>query len=347
MVRGAVGLVLMAFACAAWAQRPFVPPPIEAFDGKQWAGMVLGRTTDAEIKRMYQTQRGAVYPEALAFRPLQTAPYVDALLDGRGAKARVQGFLIRYRYGNGGPTPEELAKELDEQPSLWYHPGRTDPWHAAVFWKRGVILIVDEDRPDGRARGVLLCLPEAVQNAMIDMTSVVTPYENRPDPGRNWNRSVNVWGLDLSLDLDPGVEEGEFEGLEQEVEDVAVSLGTGPRVVYIRGGTSRYTVEVSAVYDLEKDEMVWTGWAALSAGTPYGQVSAEATAELHSTTAVRSDALAVARVAINELNKRLGRKLLALKLDDIEVETVDAVERIMRLATVPLPERGGIKTKGH
>ncbi|MCH7945797.1 MAG: hypothetical protein IIC73_07270 [Armatimonadetes bacterium] len=339
MNRAVAGIVLVSLTAAAWAQRPFVPPPIEAFDGKQWAGMVLGRTTDAEIKRMYQTQRGAVYPEALAFRPLQTAPYVDALLDGRGAKARVQGFLIRY--GNGGPTPEAIAEALDEQPSLWYHPGRTEPWHAAVFWKRGVVLIVDEDQPDGRARGILLCLPEAVQNAMIDMTTVVTPYENRPDPGRNWNRSVNVWGLDLSLDLAPGVDEGEFEGLEKEVEDVAVSLGTGPRVVYIRGGRSRYTVEVSAVYDLEKDEMVWTGWASMSAGTPYGQVSAEAMAEQRSTTAVRSDALAVARVAINELNKRLGQKLLALKLDVIEVETLDAIERMLRLATVPLPDRGG------
>ena len=340
MTRGAAGVVLMALTATAWAQRPFVPPPIEAFDGKQWAGMVLGQTTDAEIKRMYQTQRGAVYPEALAFRPFQTAPYVDALLDGRGARARVQGFLIRY--GNGGPTPEAVAEALDEQPSLWYHPGRIEPWHAAVFWKRGVILIVDENQPDGRARGVLLCRPEAVQNAMIDMTTAVTPYEDRPNPGRNWNRSVQVWGLDLRLGLPPGVDECEFEGLEKEVDDEAVSLGTGPRVVYVRGGRGRYTVEVSAAYDLEKDEFVWIGWAVLSAGTPFGQVSAEGTAEQRSATAVRSDAPAVARVAINELNKRLGRKLLALKVDDIEVETPDAIERILRLATVPLPVRAPV-----
>lgn len=149
------------FATALTLSGPMDPPPITMWDGKEWGRIVIGETTDRNVKEMYDTEKGALRPEALKIQVRKDAgAAVNVLLDGRGEKARATAIAIDFKTGY---EPTDLSGfDLERA----YVRNRSLDWHIAFDVDKGLGLFVVE----GKVRSALLATPNRIR-ALVDRTS--------------------------------------------------------------------------------------------------------------------------------------------------------------------------------
>ena len=303
-----------------------VPNPA-TFDGSTWAGVTLGVTRDAEVKRLLPAGKGAIWPEALKIRTDDPDLLVDVLLDGRGANAVAQAVL--FRYAIIGPRIESLEEQFEEKAVLWYHTVRREAWHLAVFPKRGVVLVMKGDDDNPRTRAVVLCLRERLPLMLAGYSTQPTAVIE-DDPGKSWNRVVNVGRFTWSFDPSSAFDWGSVR--PQLAREIAFK-STGPRVVFIRSGPNVYEVTGSSTEGESGFRVEVT--VKLEAQTPYGLVSTEATATETTETLTAPVLVGLVGAAVSAVNSNMARQISALRFGEPEVHTRESMERLLLMASLP------------
>lgn len=248
----------MFVSAASFAQAPLSPPPLSQFDGQKWAGIVLGQTTDRELKSRFVTSSSPVRPEALRLRT--NGPYVvDVLMHGRGESAVAQA--IRVEYQAEPIDPSRLGLVWDEPARVRFAETRYTDWRIIAFPRRGVWLYATgEDAP----RTAFLARPERV-GAMLDgTTDKPSLFAKVEDPGADWNRSLEFGRADVDV-IYSDVRSGRISAygienrIERELEYLRGNVNYDPRsdgVVQVRLYASRadsrgyvtYTANVDAEF---------------------------------------------------------------------------------------------------
>ncbi|CAN5635303.1 hypothetical protein BH11ARM2_BH11ARM2_28430 [soil metagenome] len=243
---------------------------ITRFDGQRWAGIRLNRDTDADIKRVFRTEKGAVRPEALKIVTDQPRDVrVDTLLDGRGGKAVVRAIRVEYMFG--APKLSELEDAYNERGEELYLPGRNDDWSLVSFPKQGVLVFSLK----GLASVFYLASPEGIARATGDFRDRPTPVVPVPDPGAGWDQTVTFGDSSVTLfigDNAPGdFDEGGRRRMRDAVSDSLEGVrGRGLRYARRDRGTIAASVRTSKFDDDGSTDC--TVALSLTSTTPYGKI---------------------------------------------------------------------------
>ncbi len=163
---------LVTSRCAA--QDTFPISDVATFDGKVWAGLTVGESTTAVIKKAYKTSKGAIRPEAMLLpQPANSTVRVDLLTRGRGEDSLLSGF--RLVYSEGGPDLAALAATLKLEPETWYPRDHFDDWRLVTFPERGIVVFVEGTGRTERASMVLLCSPSHVRDVVSECLKQESP----------------------------------------------------------------------------------------------------------------------------------------------------------------------------
>lgn len=249
------------------------PQPLESFDGKSWSGLTLGGLTDGEIKKLYQTDRGAIRPEALKLLTVKDSGVrVDALLDGRGDKAVMRSIRLEYDV----PLEiETLVRDLGEDPIAMYLPERNEDWRVLAFVDRG-LLAVDLN---GRVDTVFLCTPAQLGIALRDFVDRQSRVTTPVDPGRDWDRVVRYSDVEATVSL--GSSRPEWMNadwrrrLERRLENSAEAVRE-PSLRYTSSARGRLTIRATSDRFNSSGEANFTVSVSVKAATPYGEVEKSA-----------------------------------------------------------------------
>lgn len=225
------------------APKPLIPQPIDGFVGNEWSGIRIGATTDGDIKRRFGTEKGAIRPEALNVKVAEGTPFrVDALLDGRGDKAKVTA--LRLAYSGAGPSSDELSKILSERPERFYFEGRLEDWALDVFETRGIGLFVLNDRTS-----VALLVPPAkldlLTQGLDSAPTDIEPY----DPTFTDDQLLVEYG---SIDVYLSGSKVNFRSkrdIENDIKDELTRRSRARYLDYDRRGKARMDARVDIRYD--------------------------------------------------------------------------------------------------
>lgn len=299
--------------------------PLSAFDGRQWSGLILGEQKDPDLKKLFKAGKGSIRGEGMLV-PTQgsTGVRVDALLDGRGAKATLQA--IRVEYTVNAPTLDDLVEDLKEEPDIRWQADRWEDWAIAAFPKRGIIAVIKEA---GSRRPVMdaffLARPELVQESVSRFSRTETDVVEVPDPGYDWDRVLGFGDIEVQVNQDAtarvpeDLTERGRDRLQERVEDWLRSLRRGP-VVYDRISRGRYLINVRLGAFNDKGESRVNYSAKLNAGSPYGPVEVSAS----STRTIKDRYLTRISDDIEDLMDQIDR---------------NAVERVRKLGPPPVSQK--------
>jgi opacity protein-like surface antigen len=273
LLRRSLWLAPLVFgASAAQAADRLQPQPIETFNGQSWAGLTLGEDTDGSIKRAFQTEKGAVRPEALKFvNDRRDGVRVDALLDGRGGKAVLRA--IRVQYDDQYPDLQKLSETLAERPLELWPRERTEDWRVLAFMQRGVIAVVAGSGARQYTPIVFLCDPKRMAASLEDYEERETPIGRPFDPGQDWDRVVRFGQIRWDFSYGKNKPE-EFNGfwqrdLKNRIED---DITDSRRLRYDSRVGGSVTVNMSTG-DFRDGEAEFRFNITMHAQTPYGSVT--------------------------------------------------------------------------
>lgn len=249
------------------------PQPLTSFDGKSWSGLTLGSHTDKDIKKLFQTDKGAVRPEALKLLTVKDSGVrVDALLDGRGEKAVMRAIRLEY---DVPVALDKLTDDLGSQPTSLYMPERYEDWRVLSFEDRGVVAV----EMNGRITTFFLCAPSQVGYALKDFTTKENRISIPRDPGEGWDRIVRFSDTDSTVTIGsdkPDWMDSDWRRrlgrrLENEAESVRESS-----LRYTSSANGSLSIRLSSERFNKDGEANFTVNVSLSTTTPYGRFSQSA-----------------------------------------------------------------------
>jgi hypothetical protein len=229
----------------------------------------LGETTDGDIKKRFQTEKGAVRPEALKFLTVKgSGVRVDALLDGRGDKAVMRAIRLEY---DAPMNLDRIAEDLKEEPVSMYLRERHENWRVMAFIDHGV-LAVDLD---GRCDTFFLCPPGSVGTALRDFFDRQSDITTPRDPGEGWDRVVRFRFTSSSVSLGsskPDALDADWRRrLGRRLENEAESIRE-PALRYNSSADGTLSINVTSDKFDKDGEANFTVSVALSTATPYGRL---------------------------------------------------------------------------
>lgn len=175
-------------------QGQFNLEPLKNFNGSSMGGVVFDVSTDSSMKSQFKTDKGAIRPEALVIS--NTAERrVDALLDGRGGKAKAIGLWVTYR------EPVELEDLTDGLGSstVLYAKGRSSNWVVHLYQKAGIAVFALQGRNRTLVDGVLLTDPARARTLGRYLEEDPTPIRNLQDEFDRLDQTVNIRNFSLSF----------------------------------------------------------------------------------------------------------------------------------------------------
>lgn len=258
----------------AVAQGLFEAPAVTAFDGKAWGGLVIGESTDADIKKACKTQKGAVRPEAMVLTQASGSQVrVDVMMDGRGAKAKLNGF--RVAFADGGPTVDDVARTLKMDPETWFPRERYDEWRLVTFPEKGITLFIEGEGRTERASLVLLCRPGRVRDALADCERDATSVRSFREFARKYDdRCVEIGTVSVDVGRLKGIHLTDERRAESDLVSMVRDMRMGDEVVLRRGGAGTLSVSVTASYDSGDRSGSLSASATLGGSTELGRVYA-------------------------------------------------------------------------
>jgi len=245
------------------------PQPLATFDGKSWSGLTLGAITDGDIKKRFQTDKGAIRPEALKLLTVKDSGVrVDALLDGRGEKATMRAIRLAY---DAPLDLEKVGQDLKEVPVPMYLRERHEDWRVLAYIDRGVLAV----EIDGRCDTFFLCRPDMVGTALRDFTDRASQVTAPRDPGEAWDRIIRFGFTSSSVSLGsnkPDWMDGDWRRrLGRRMENEAESVRE-TSLRYSSSGDGRMSIGVTSDKFDKDGEANFTVSASLSAESPYGRI---------------------------------------------------------------------------
>lgn len=271
MRRVAAFLFLACLGVCSFAQSLFEPQGLETFDGKTWSGLTIGQSTDGEIKKSWRTEKGAIRPEALVISQPDGSPRIEALLAGRGSRAKLSG--IRVTFPGGGPAPEFINRTFGTAPLVRYQSGRVEDWWVLAYPDRGVIFFVEGPEERARVRHAILADPERVQQALslwspepTEVEPYIDPYEDQPRLALFGYTSVN-----FSLS---GVRVEDQARERQDLEGALRGLRAGGTIRYRSGANGTMDLRISGNARSGRDGTL-SVTANFRGATHYGEVRVE------------------------------------------------------------------------
>ncbi len=177
---------------------PLQPAPLWGFNGRAWSGLRIGEQTDADLKKQFGAGKGAIRPEALQIPTGDDGIRVDALLDGRGGKAKLAAIRVKYERVRP-PSGKELTETLGEEPEWYWHRQRASSWSMGIWPKSGIVVVGEEDGGDFRPDFFLLVPPTALWAMSQDYRREQTDLIDVPDPGRDWDRTFYFSSVSTSV----------------------------------------------------------------------------------------------------------------------------------------------------
>jgi hypothetical protein len=170
-------------------------PEVWRLNGSAFAGLTIGKSTDGEAKKRFATEKGAIRPEALRFTKAATSdPTIHALLDGRGAKAVIQGFWLDY--WSKAISESDFVTQSHQEPESRFMSTRHEDWKWLHWSEKGVAAVV----LNGWVVGVLLADPNRIRRQLQYLSTTLTPVVAVPDPGANWDRVATFGSVDVDVD---------------------------------------------------------------------------------------------------------------------------------------------------
>lgn len=266
-MNGLIASLILCLTTSPVADR-LEPKSLASFDGKSWSGLTLGALTDGDIKKQFQTEKGAIRPEALKLVTTKDSGVrVDALLDGRGDKAVMRAIRVEY---DVPPTISSLTADLGEEPVPMYTRDRNEDWRVLAFVTKGVLAI----DLGGRVDSFILCAPDQVGIALRDFGDRQSPVTEVQDPGRGWDRIIRFADTDSSVTIGsnkPSWMDSDWRRrIGRRLENEAESI----RESYLRYGSSgagEVSIRVSTERFSDGGEANFTVALSLTANTPYGR----------------------------------------------------------------------------
>lgn len=250
---------------------PFAADKLEAFDGKTWAGLTLGVTTQDGVKRQFRNGRGD-FSSSVEVKPEKedTVPYrVSALYINKDKNATLDGICIRYKSDNDGIPLEKIEAALGGAGEERYAEHRYENWKVIAYPSRGILLFVLKDR----VNMLLMGYPTRVANAYPMLRETAADLEKYEDLFRDRERVLTFSDTEVTFDL----KNISLDNQSREKRDIERDLRRAASSRYLRyePGTSAggsYKISVSARYDRDKDKD-GTVTASLSGAGPFGLLS--------------------------------------------------------------------------
>lgn len=243
---------------------------IGSFNGSDWGGIKLGIHTDPDLKKLFRAGKGGIRPESLRL-PGTGERKVDALMDARGAKAKVKALRVEF---SSGQNLEPITKDLGIEPVTLFQEGRWEDWSIAYYPGKGVAALQLEER----AFVFLLGNPDLMDQAVRRFAQEPTEIVRRPDPGEDWDRVVTYDYVQVRVEqTKSGRIPSELDSrgrsrIEQDFEDRLRRVMRGP-LVYGFGHSGSFTlnVEIGGYNDNGEADVRYN--ANLTAETPYGPMT--------------------------------------------------------------------------
>lgn len=266
----ALTMIMPSSISAAPALQDYNTADIGSFNGSEWGGIKLGIHTDPELKRLFKAGKGGIRPESLRF-PVQGARKVDALMDARGAKAKVKA--IRIEFGSEQDL-QPITQGLGVEPVTLYQQDRWEDWSVAYYPGKGVAAL----QLEGRSFVFLMGNPNLMDQAVRRFAQEPTEIVRRPDPGEDWDRVVTYDYVQVRVEqTKSGRIPSELDSrgrsrIEQDFEDRLRRVMRGP-LVYGFGHSGSFTlnVEIGGYNDNGEADVRYN--ANLTAETPYGPMT--------------------------------------------------------------------------
>lgn len=269
-------------------QAAIAPTDIANFNGTTWNAISIGVTPDAEVKKLFKTDRKAIRPEALRLRQSPGGPLVDALLDGRGAKAKVTAFRIEYLVPR---RLDSLINDIGEKPKLYYQRFRQERWHLAVFPMKGIVAVV-QGLTDSSI--IYLVGPSKIGQLVDDYSDKEEPVIVVKDPFAGQPKVALFGSVHVSYDLkNIGIEDQEDDRkfLEKSLRNITARGAAR----FVAGEAGEATANVNTDYSREKGGTIKVS-ASFRSQTQYGSVYA---------TETRSESLPESRTPVGAANLKL------------------------------------------
>lgn len=236
-------MIAILLAANLLAPKALVPEPIETFIGSAWSGIRIGATSDADIKRTFGTEKGAIRPEALNVKVIEGTPFrVDALLNGRGDKAKVTA--IRLGYPEPGPVLEDYLKPLGQPSIPYFVTGRIENWQLDVIETRGIAMF----SLDGRVRATLLLPPAKLDALTNGLTMAPTDVEVYDPKFTDQELLVEYGDIDVNL-TSSKVNFRSKHDIERDIEDELTRRSRAKYLDYDRRGDATLDAQVDIRYD--------------------------------------------------------------------------------------------------
>lgn len=307
--------------------------PLVEFKNGAWAGIVLGQDTDSSIKQRFKGGKGAVRPEGLLI-PTDSALgiRVDALMDGRGGKAKVQA--IRVEYDRNAPTLPELQEALGEEAVPGYQAGRWEDWILAFFPKSGIVGVVAGETRREAPRVWFLASPDRVARAMMRFDKEPTEVVEVPDPGEDWDRILEFGELDVKVDQSRSdkvpveLDAGGRQRIADAIEDEYFRRRRLP-MAYNRLSRGEVNFSVTIGRFNDRDHANVTISASLQTRSPYGPLSASDSLTVTIKDNYRRRVLDAAMDLVDRLDRQVADKVSKLGPPPIEQKRRDALNTLM------------------
>lgn len=331
------GLVLVVLAVGASADQ-LKAKPLSTFDGKSWSGIELDRMTDADIKKTFETSKGAVRPEALLMSTGLDGVRVDALMDGRGSKAVIRAIRVEY---DRAPKLYDVQQELGIEPKRLYQSNRNENWHLSVFEPKGIIAVCfgEADREVGAY--FFLVPPNSVNSVVREFVTDETEVIPVFDPGRDWDRVPTFGQIYSDAHFDDPKIPAELAGsyasrLQDDMESEARSIRRPLR--YERGAASKVSIKLNVGRFNAKWEATAEASISTTIETPYGKFPVSGSYSQKIQDDYRKRIWRVFDQAFENFTNEVERKIRSLGPPPVDQARKQAIERLMDLAT-------GIKRK--
>lgn len=266
-------LTACVLTAGAFAQAsPLAPESLESFVGVSWSGIRLGATTDGDLKRTFGTQKSTFRPEAVRVRTVESAPYrIDALLDGRGDKAKVAALRLEF-LGNA-PTLEALEAAMGTKTLAFYPRQRFEDWSIRVFPERGIALFLLGEPPVARPAVALLMNPSRLADLTAGLLREPSDVEEY-DPRFSDQELTITYGRVMVTLTGTNVDFQRKRDLEIDIEEELMGRSRARFLEYRRGSPIALNASVNVRWDTRRKTMTYDVSLGVSGRNVLGDVGA-------------------------------------------------------------------------
>lgn len=227
----------------------FTVPAYSSFDGRTWGGLEISRTTDAELKKLYKTSKGAMRPEGILLTQPDSANYrVDALLKGRGKDARLNGIRINYR--GAEPSLEALCQDLPGAPAMFFPKTRYEDWAVAAYPQRGVAFFLDRASDHPVVEWALVSNPDTLLSALQGLGVESSEVVEYVDPYRDLPRLLELGTVSVSFHFD-GIQAEDRDQDRDDLERAMKRMKAHDLVHYRSGKRGTFSLAIDASYTVK------------------------------------------------------------------------------------------------